>query len=197
MLDLEPAAQQMTDLIRGVPDGPLDGPTPCPAYTLGDLLDHIGTLTRAFTVAATKTNLAPSGSGRPVPDAANLDDDWRGRIPRDLTTLVEAWRDPEAWTGMTRAGGIDLPGEVAGLVVLDELILHGWDLARATDQPFDYEPALLEAVLDFVAKFAPPDQEAAREGLFGPVVPVPEEAPLLDRLLGLAGRDPAWSPAVP
>src|SRR4029453_16188359 len=98
MLDLEPAAQQMTDLIRGVPDGPLDGPTPCPAYTLGDLLDHIGTLTRAFTVAATKTNLAPSGSGRPVPDAANLDDDWRRPSPPGPPPPGGAWRHPEAWS---------------------------------------------------------------------------------------------------
>jgi len=30
--------------------------------------------------------------------------------------------------------------------------------------------------------------------LFGPVVEVPDDAPLLDRVIGLTGRDPAWSP---
>ena len=34
-------------------------------------------------------------------------------------------------------------------------------------------------------------------GLFGPPVSVPDDAPLLDRLLGLTGRDPAWRPASP
>jgi hypothetical protein len=32
------------------------------------------------------------------------------------------------------------------------------------------------------------------EGLFGPVVPVPADAPLFDRLLGQTGRDPRWTP---
>jgi uncharacterized protein (TIGR03086 family) len=94
---------------------------------------------------------------------------------------------------MTQAGGVELPGEVAGLVALDELVVHGWDIARASGQTYHCDRALLEAVHGFVAQFSGPGQEAAREGLFGPVVEVPEEAPLLDRVIGLTGRDPAWS----
>jgi hypothetical protein len=31
-------------------------------------------------------------------------------------------------------------------------------------------------------------------GQFGPAVPVPDDAPVQDRLIGFIGRDPAWRP---
>ena len=192
-LDLGPAAQRLADLVVGVPDELLDGPTPCPEYSLGDLVDHVDGLARAFAAAATKSG-GEAANHRPTPDASRLGDDWRARIPRELEALAEAWRDPEAWTGMTRAGGVDLPGEVAGLVALDEVVVHGWDAARASGQTYDADATSLDAVRSFVEQFAAPGQEAMREGMFGPVVEVPNDAPLLDRVIGLTGRDPAWSP---
>jgi uncharacterized protein (TIGR03086 family) len=192
-VDLTPAAQRLADLVAGVRDDLLDAPTPCPAYTLGDLVDHIGGAAVAFTGAAVKNSGDVTAQG-PSGDASRLTDDWRTRIRRDLNGLAEAWRDPAAWAGMTRAGGIDLPGEVAGLVALDEIVIHGWDVARATGQAYEPDPPELEAVQGFVAQFSEPGLEAERAGLFGPVVDVPADAPLLDRVIGLTGRDPAWSP---
>jgi uncharacterized protein (TIGR03086 family) len=191
LVDLEPATRRLAALIEDVPDGRLDQPTPCPAYALGGLLDHIGGLSLAFTAAARK-DTDDLGSQAPLGDASRLGEDWRIRIPRDLETLAEVWRDPTAWSGMTRAGGVDLPGEIAGVVALDEVVVHGWDLARATGQPYECDKSTLEVVLGFVGQFA--DQPEARQGLFGPVVGVPPTAPLLDRVIGLTGRDPAWSP---
>ncbi|MET1001049.1 MAG: TIGR03086 family metal-binding protein [Acidimicrobiia bacterium] len=191
-LDLEPATKVMAELVAHVTDDQLSNPTPCPAYSLGDLLDHVGGLSLAFTAAATKETAALAGQG-PSGDASRLGTDWRTRIPRDLAELANAWRDPNAWTGMTQAGGIDLPGEVAGLVALDEIVIHGWDVARATGQPFDPDPALLEAVHGFVAQFSGPGQEEARAGLFGPEVEVAPDRPLLDRVIGMTGRDPGWA----
>ena len=82
------------------------------------------------------------------------------------------------------------------MVALDELVLHGWDLARATGQTYTGDKPSLEAVLAFTAAMSEPENLDSREGLFGPVVEVPEDAPTLDRALGFAGRDPAWtSPA--
>ena len=183
----------MADLISAIPDGMLDAPTPCPAYSLGDLVDHVGGLSLAFAAAAAKDG-GDITSQAPVPDAARLGADWRERIPRDLALLAAAWRHPSAWTGMTRAGGVDLPGEAAGLVALDELVVHGWDVARASRQPYACDPASLEAVHGFVVQFSAPGSEGDRQGLFGPVVDVADDAPLLDRVIGLTGRDPAWAP---
>jgi uncharacterized protein (TIGR03086 family) len=186
-LDLGPAARRMADLVLAVPDEALRRPTPCADYTVGDLLDHINGAALAFTAAAVKKPLEGGASG----DASQLGTDWRSRIPRDVRALADAWRDPEAWTGMTGAGGVDLPGDVAGVVALDEMVIHGWDLAKATGQPSEYDGAELAAVYEAVSQF----RASEIEGLFGPEVAVPDDAPLLDRILGLAGRDPNWQPS--
>jgi uncharacterized protein (TIGR03086 family) len=192
-VDLQPAARRMADLISGMSEEMLKNATPCPAYSLGDLVDHVGGLTLAFTGAAMKATGATATQG-PSGDASRLSDDWQTRIPRDLAALAEAWGDPVAWTGMTRAGGVDLPGAVAGIVAMDELVIHGWDVARATGQPYDCDTQSVEAVLPFVSRFSAPGEEAGRQGLFGPSVQVPDDAPLLDQVIGLSGRDPGWSP---
>jgi uncharacterized protein (TIGR03086 family) len=175
----------MTRLLEGMADDDLVKPTPCAAYRVADLLDHVSGATLAFRGAALKQPLEGAASG----DGAKLGDDWRTRIPRQLEELAEAWADPDAWSGMTRVGGVDLPGEVAGVVALDELIIHGWDLAVATGQAPAYEGPGLDEVLATVTQF----RGAGIEGLFGPEVAVAEGASTFDRILGLAGRDPAWT----
>ena len=187
MIDLGPAARRVADLLANVDDRQLDNSTPCPDMTVGDLIDHIGTFAVAFAAKASKS--AGNVSGRPPrPDASNLEPEWRDRISRDLDTLAVVWREPSAWEGMTTAGGIEMPSEVAGVVALDELVMHGWDLAIATSQNFEASDAEIAAATAFVKDFPAP-----RNGsLFGPVVAVPDDATPLDLLLGLGGRDPSW-----
>ncbi|MQA85335.1 MAG: TIGR03086 family protein [Streptosporangiales bacterium] len=189
ILDLEPPARQLTTLLSGVTDDQLSARTPCEEYTVGDLLDHLMGLTVAFRDAATKTSRPMSG-GPPKASVAHLDADWRSRLPAQLDALVAAWRDPGAWEGTTEVGGVTLPGAVAGQFGMNELVIHGWDLARATGQPFECDPRSTEAIFALLSQSADADRG---EGPFGPVVDVPPDAPLLDRAIGLSGRDPSWT----
>ena len=86
-----------------------------------------------------------------------------------------------------------MPAEVAALVALDEVVVHGWDLARSTGQGYDADDAAVAACLAFVASFEAP-AEGDDGGLFGPPVAVPDDARVLDRLIGATGRDPSWTP---
>ena len=193
-VDLGPAAQRLADLVARVTDDELGNSTPCPAYTVGDLVEHVGGLALAFTAAANKDSNEYNDREPPPGNADRLGDDWRTRIPRDLATLAQAWRQPQAWTGMTRIAGSDTPSPIVGLSAADELVVHGWDVARATGQPYDPEPAVLQAAQSFLAMFASPNAPAGPEVPFGPSRTVPDDVPLLDRVLALAGRDPGWSP---
>ncbi len=190
MIDLEPATRRLSSLVDRVSDDQLTVPTPCSETSLGGLIDHVDGLSMAFTAAATKAGLPGARQG-PSADASRLGSDWRSRIPERLAALASAWRDDSAWTGMTQAGGQDLPGELAGVIALNEVIVHGWDIAVASGQSFSCEPQLLEAAYGFVQPTAAQHPQGT-PGLFGPPVRVAEDAPLLDRLLGLTGRDPAW-----
>ena len=190
-LDLGPQTRVVARLAEGLREDALAGRTPCPDYTVRTMLGHLLGLSVAFRDAARK-DLGVTTATAPDPAATGLAPDWREALPEALDELADAWRDPAAWTGMTRAGGIDLPGEVAGAVAVDELVVHGWDLARATGQEYRPDPAALQLAHDFLHAAA---QEPGRGGgIFGPVVPVPADATLLDRAVGLSGRDPGWRP---
>jgi uncharacterized protein (TIGR03086 family) len=194
--DLQPASKALAGIIRSVRDDQLSAATPCRGTMVGELLDHVDSLCVAFTAAAVKET-RDDGGRAPVPDASRLGTDWRQRLPARLDELAQAWRPATAWTGTTRAGGNELPAQVAGCAALDEVIVHGWDLAVATRQPYPGDdPALAEALqtaYTWVRSVVEQNPHGSPE-LFGPPVPVPDDAPLLDRLLGLTGRDPAWRP---
>ena len=192
-VDFRPTTTALAALVRGVDDDQLTGRTPCPDYSVADLLDHIGGLAVAFTAAARKDERL--GGGAPSADGSRLEDGWRDRIAAQLDDLGEAWQDPSAYDGVTMAGPIEMPADQAALVALDEVTVHAWDLARATGQHYPADPAAVAACRAFVESFAPPPGGAADDGgLFGPPVAVPDDAPALDRLIGATGRDPSWTP---
>ncbi|MCX4761094.1 TIGR03086 family metal-binding protein [Streptomyces sp. NBC_01275] len=186
-LDLGPQTRIVARLAAGVRDEQLAHGTPCPGCAVRNMLGHLAGLAVAFRDAARK-DLGLTTDTPPDAAAPDIGPGWREELPEVLDALAEAWRDPAAWTGLTRAGGLDLPGAVAGAVAVDELVIHGWDLARATGQEYTPDPAALQASYGFLRAAA--DDPDGGGGIFGPVVPVPDDAPLLDRAVGLSGRDP-------
>lgn len=189
-VDFHHAARDTGAVITAIRDDQLNWPTPSPDYTVGDLLDHMDGLSLEFRLAALKRALPPGAGEAPPADSGNLAAGWRERIPNQLTALAGAWADPAAWDGETVAGRVPLPAPEAGMFALDEIVVHGWDLARSTGQRFNPDPRAVQACAEFLL-----EQPRSPE-LFGPVVPVDEAASPLDQLIGLTGRDPAWVPGL-
>jgi uncharacterized protein (TIGR03086 family) len=191
IFDLGPQTQVVARLAQGVTDEQLADGTPCPDCAVRNMLGHLIGLSSAFRDAGHK-DLGATTDTNPDTVVPDIGPGWREELPKVLDELAEAWRDPAAWTGMTRAGGVDLPGAVAAAVAADELVIHGWDLARATGQTYAPDPAALQVSYDFLLAAA--EDPSRGGGIFGPVVPVPADAPLVARAVGLSGRDPGWKP---
>jgi uncharacterized protein (TIGR03086 family) len=189
MIDLGPATRAVAHVVRNVTDEQLTAPTPCPEYTVADLLDHIDGLSQAFTGAARKQPSGGAGEGH----GDRLGDGWRERITGRLDELAAAWRDPAAWTGQTEAGGVEMPGEQTAQVAVNEVVTHGWDLAVATGQEYAADRASVAAATAFVNLFSGPGTQEMRGDIFGPEVEPPPGASALEELIALTGRDPRWT----
>ncbi|WP_424186423.1 TIGR03086 family metal-binding protein [Actinokineospora sp. G85] len=163
MFDLRPAADATATVIARVAPGQYAAATPCAGFSVADLLAHLD------EVAGLQE--------RPPTDPAATADRVRA--------LAARWSVPGAWAG---AGPFDLSNATWGRIVLTELVVHGWDLARATGQPIAFPDETVRLCLDHVTEFLP---SAPVPELWGPPVPVAPDARLLDRVLAATGRDPA------
>ncbi|WP_430783000.1 TIGR03086 family metal-binding protein [Actinoplanes sp. G11-F43] len=186
-LDFDPPVRQIRALLLGVDSHDLGAPTPCPDWPVAALLDHLMGLAVAFALTARKR---AGGDSAPEPSVGRLSPQWRSRLPVLLADLAIAWKEPSAWTGTARAGGVTMPATAMGTVVMNELVMHGWDLARATGQDFAADPRALEPLVEFLAQSPP----GGSPGMFGPRLPFAPGEDLLPQALALAGRDPFWRP---
>ncbi len=153
----------------------LDDPTPCAEFTVQGVLDHM--IGGATMFAAAFRGVAPS-----QPDATDV---LAGFGPA-LTGLAEAMHSPGALDRTLQAPFGEVRGATfARFVVLDGLV-HGWDLATATRQP--YEPP--DALVADVDTFARQAVEPLRGDMFGPAVEVPSAATPIERLAAFTGRQP-------
>ena len=188
-LDLGPATDELARVVAGVRDDQLGRRTPCPDWTVADLIDHVHGCASGFTAAARKEGLDDTP---PQVDGARLRDGWREQARAELAVLAQAWRDPAAWEGRTRIAGVDQSGAESAATAVDEVLVHTWDLARATGQECRLDPGAVLVALGFaraVAQQAP----GGVPGLFGPATSPPSGADPAVELLLLTGRDPGWS----
>jgi uncharacterized protein (TIGR03086 family) len=182
---LHPAIRECADALAlvatGIGDDQLQHPTPCEKYTVAELLDHLGATLRSSARAARKeaqtgADAAPAVSPQALADSAGL--------------VSVAWTDPAAYEGTTEFGPGEMPAELAASITLQELALHGWDLARATGQPFGVSEETARVALGVVEQIAEP---ARSNGSYGPAVSVTGDAPAFQRALGVSGRNPGWN----
>jgi len=89
----------------------------------------------------------------------------------------------------------EMPGEIAGLVALNELAIQGWDVARGAGAVYGPDMDAVVACRDFVLQFSGPGSEEQRAGGFGPVVTSPAGATPFEELIALSGREPNWAPS--
>ncbi|WP_433008176.1 TIGR03086 family metal-binding protein [Kribbella sp. CA-294648] len=184
------AAATTAKVVSAIEPGQLAAPTPCAEYDVRSLINHLLFWGPSLEAAARKEALMP-------PAAAENDIDLTtGDCTVDLATQLrqtaDAWSDPAAWEGLTPLGGQNSPAPLIGGMILVEFVVHGWDLARATGQDVSYDDEVLDFVHTETVGHAPFGREM---GLYGPEVPVPSTAALLDRTLGLTGRNPHWTRA--
>jgi uncharacterized protein (TIGR03086 family) len=152
----------------------LSAATPCDEWTVRDLLNHMLDTQRYFAGSARGEDVAPPGPN--PPDL--LSDD-------PVADVRKAQQDVAAAYG--QEGVVEKTGPALGIAFTD-LLLHTWDLARATDQDATMPTGLAEASYDFIhGRFT----DEQRKGMFKPEVPVGADASAQDRLLGYMGRSPS------
>jgi uncharacterized protein (TIGR03086 family) len=182
------AAARFTEIVCNVKPAQLANPTPCADFDVRALLNHLLFWGPSLAGAARKELVPP-----PAADESEVDltENWATALETHAERLTAAWGEPDAWAGVTRMGGpMELPAELVGGMVVGELVVHGWDLARATGQRPEWDEDLAVYVHGEVARSA----ELGREmGSYGREVTAAADASTMDKLLALSGRDPAWT----
>jgi uncharacterized protein (TIGR03086 family) len=180
----------LAPIVSGITPEQLNNPTPCTELDVAQLRDHVvGWLDTFAAGFADPGGQAP----RDGLDGYHAPSDAAAEVQAAAATLDAAIRGGAAARPL-RLGESAMPGEMALSMILWEYQMHGWDLARATGQPWSPPAAAAEESLAFAPNMLTPDYQGEGKA-FAPRVPVALDAPPFDRLLGLSGRDPGWSRA--
>lgn len=180
---LSRALDQAGALIDGIRPEQSHLPTPCTEFDLRALVNHLVYDLNAF---ARMLNGAPRGSS----DVDLIGNDWSGAYRSAADNLLATWNELGT-EGTLKLQIGEVPASWPIGQHLADVAVHAWDIARATGQPTTYlDPELASVALEWVQENLKPQ---FRGQAFGPEVPVPETAPIYDRLAGFSGRDPGWA----
>jgi uncharacterized protein (TIGR03086 family) len=150
--------------------------TPCPEWDVRALVQHVIAGNRLF-VAALRGESAPP---------LEADDELVSALAESNGALVAAFGAPGVLDRPVQVPFGTVPGAVALHLRITEALVHGWDLARSTDQQPGFDDAIAAHELD-LSRTALAALPADRRP-FGPSQPAPDDAPAIDRLAALLGR---------
>ena len=187
--EMAAAATENARVVSGVQTSQLTAVTPCPDWDLRALLNH--------TILWTAFSAERRARDEPLPDELMNRDfvaepGFAATYAAQLEKAVAAWSDPQAWQRELNVMGSPTPSADVGALLLAEMVLHGWDVARASGDDYSVPSNVVTAARAAVDANA--ELFRKYDGFADPV-PVPESASGFDRLLAASGRDPAWAPA--
>jgi uncharacterized protein (TIGR03086 family) len=186
---LERALDQTAGLIATIEPGQAGLATPCAGWDVRALVSHlIGRDLRNFLISA-----RGESADWQVP-AEKIGADWTAAFRDRAAPLRAAWRAADLDRLVAGLGG-EAPLRGRADQQITELAVHDWDLAKATGQPAELDPALAEHALRWSRGMLRPEFRGPDKA-FGVEVPVADDAPVYDRLAGWFGRDPGWTRAV-
>jgi uncharacterized protein (TIGR03086 family) len=187
------AARVATSTIRAVDDDQRDRRTPCRAFDVADLLDHLAVVgPRVAALGRGEADYRVQTAGTQTMPVAGVLGLWVSAI----ADAEAAWDDPASLGRSLTLPWATLPGAAVLTMYVSEVTVHTWDLARATGQQPEWDPAVLEASLAFMKDALPADirGDAGDEQVpFAPVIATPTGASMIDQLVAWTGRDPAWT----
>ena len=185
--EMAASAAEAARVVRGVSSDRLSAATPCTEWDLRALLNH--------TILWTAYSAERRARDEQVPDELMSKDfvaepGYAADYAAQLDKAVGAWSDPAAWQRNLNVMGTPTPAADVAALLIVEMVLHGWDIAKASGQ--DY--ACRDNVAAVVFRTVEANSELFRQYQgFAEPIPVPASASVLDRALGMSGRDPGWT----
>jgi uncharacterized protein (TIGR03086 family) len=174
-------------LVGGVAEEQWSSSTPCPELSVRALVNHLVAGNRIFTGIVSGGELASREERRRFSAVDHLGDDPVSAYRESAASLGAAFRQPGVRGRVFPSPIGNAPGGVLLHLRMIEALVHGWDIAQATGQPVRLPQDLAEVELAVARDQLPADLPRAGDP-FGPVQPVSEDAPAIDRLAAYLGR---------